>query len=74
VNKRYLMHIQTLFVVLPMTLIMAFVSIARNHGFDEGWGSKLLHSWTAMAPVAYITAFFIIPFTKKLAERVASRS
>ncbi|TXK36944.1 DUF2798 domain-containing protein [Pontibacter qinzhouensis] len=72
-NKKYLRHIQTLFVVLPMTLIMAFVGIARNYGFVEDWGYKLIHSWTAMVPVAYITAFFIIPFAKKLAERVAAR-
>lgn len=73
-NKKYLKHINTLFVVIPMTFIMAFVAIARNHGLIEGWSFKLFNSWIVMAPVAYVTAFFIIPLARKLTERVASRS
>jgi len=70
-NKRFIKHLNTLFVVLPMTLIMAFVAIFINYGFNEGWSYKLFSSWIVMAPVAYVTAFFIIPKAKILTERVA---
>ncbi|HSJ69798.1 MAG TPA: DUF2798 domain-containing protein [Anditalea sp.] len=73
-NKKYLKHINTLFVVIPMTFIMAFVAIAKNHGLTDGWSTKLFNSWVVMVPVAYITAFFIIPIAKKMAENVVSKS
>ena len=35
-NPKYLKYINTLFVVIPMTILMAFVGIARTYGFAEG--------------------------------------
>jgi len=72
-NKKYLKHINTLFIVTPMSLIMAVVGITRNYGFSDGWCLKLFNSWTVMLPVAYFAAFFIIPPAKKLAEKFASK-
>jgi hypothetical protein len=69
-NKKYFKYINTLFVVLPMTLIMAFVGLIRNYGFGEDWFFKFLNAWTIMLPVAYISAFLIIPRARKLAEKV----
>lgn len=71
-NKKYFKYINTLFIVFPMTLIMAVVGIARNFGFNEGWLTKALQAWTVMLPVAYIAAFFIIPIARKSAEKVMS--
>ncbi|MEJ6979693.1 DUF2798 domain-containing protein [Pedobacter sp. P351] len=65
--------IQTFFVVLPMTLIMAMVAIARNHGFENGWLLKVFHSWCVMSPVAYLAAFFIIPTAGKATVKVVSK-
>jgi hypothetical protein len=73
-NKKYFKYINTLFVVFPMTLIMAFVGIVRNYGFGEDWVWKLLKAWSVMLPVAYAAAFVIIPNARKLAEKTASRS
>lgn len=73
-DKKYLKFVNTLFVVFPMTLLMAFVGIVRNYGFQEGWISKMFNSWTIMMPVAYIAAFFLIPVAKKLAEKATSGS
>lgn len=53
-----------------MTLIMAFVGLMRNYGFGENWGMMFLKAWSVMLPVAYISAFIIIPKARKLAERV----
>jgi hypothetical protein len=69
-NKAYFKYINTLFVVLPMTLIMAFVGLMRNYGFGEDWELKFLKAWSVMFPVAYIAAFIIIPNARRLAEKV----
>jgi len=73
ISKKYFKYINTLFVVFPMTLIMAFVGLMRNYGFGEDWLLKFLKAWSVMLPVAYVAAFIIIPRARKLAERVASR-
>jgi len=69
-NKRYFKFINTFFVVIPMTLIMAFVGIVRTYGFGECWLLKMLQAWTVMMPVAYVAAFFIIPAARKLSEKM----
>ncbi len=71
-KKKYFKYIYTLFVVVPMTLIMAFVGLMRNYGLGEGWFMKFLNAWSVMLPVAYIAAFLIIPQARKLAEKVVS--
>jgi hypothetical protein len=71
-KKKYFKYIYTLFVVVPMTLIMAFVGLMRNYGLGEGWFMKFLNAWSVMLPVAYIAAFLIIPQARKLAEKVIS--
>lgn len=72
-NKKYFKYINTLFVVLPMTLIMAFVGLIRNYGFGEDWVSKFLKAWSVMLPVAYVAAFIIIPKARSLAEKVTTK-
>lgn len=71
-KKKYFKYINTLFVVVPMTLIMAFVGLIRNYGFGEDWFFKFLNAWSVMLPVAYLAAFLIIPRARKLAEKVTS--
>lgn len=73
-KKKYFKYINTLFVVIPMTLIMAFVGLMRNYGFGEDWFLKFLKAWSVMLPVAYLAAFIIIPNARKLAERTTSKS
>ncbi|MFM9841298.1 MAG: DUF2798 domain-containing protein [Cyclobacteriaceae bacterium] len=72
-DKKYFRYINTLFVVTPMTLIMAFVGILRNYGLGEGWFTKFLNAWSVMLPVAFVAAFIIIPNAKKLAERMTKK-
>lgn len=69
-HKKYFKYINTLFVVVPMTFIMAFVGTIRNYGFNEDWFFKFLKAWSVMLPVSYIAAFIIIPKARKMAERV----
>ncbi|MDQ1087136.1 MULTISPECIES: DUF2798 domain-containing protein [unclassified Siphonobacter] len=71
--KNYFKYINTLFVVIPMTLIMAFVGLMRNYGFGPDWGMKFLKAWSVMLPVAYGAAFLIIPNARKLAEKVTNK-
>lgn len=69
-SKKYLKHINTLFVVLPMSFIMAFISHTMNHGFKDGCHIHLFSAWFLLLPVAYVSAFLIIPPARKLAEKV----
>lgn len=73
-KKKYFKYINTLFVVIPMTLIMAFVGLMRNYGFGEDWFLKFLKAWSVMLPVAYLAAFIIIPNARKLAERTTAKA
>lgn len=73
-NQRYLKHINTLFVVLPMSFIMALVSHAKNQAFTQGWYKQLFTAWSLMLPIAYVSAFFIIPPAKKMAEKVCRKN
>jgi len=73
-KKKHFKYINTLFVVIPMTLIMAFVGLIRNYGFGEDWFLKFLKAWSVMLPVAYAAAFLIIPQARKFAERVTARN
>lgn len=50
-NRKYFKYINTLFVVIPMTLIMAFVGLMRNYcnyGFGEDWLFKFLKAWSVV--------------------------
>lgn len=71
-KKKHFKYINTLFVVIPMTLIMAFVGLMRNYGFSEDWFLKFLKAWSIMIPVAYVAAFIIIPNARKLSEKLTS--
>ncbi|QNN41580.1 DUF2798 domain-containing protein [Pedobacter roseus] len=73
-KKEHFRYINTLFVVIPMTLIMAFVGLMRNYGFGEDWVLKFLKAWSVMLPVAYFAAFIIIPNARKLAEKITSKT
>lgn len=57
-----------------MTLIMAFVGTLRNYGFAEDWLFKFLKAWSVMLPVAYFSAFIIIPRARKFAEKITAGS
>lgn len=69
-DKRYLKYINTFFVVVPMTLLMALVGTGRTYGFGEGWFFAMFRSWIVMMPVAYVAAFFIIPAARRLSDRI----
>ena len=73
-HKKYFKYINTLFVVVPMTLIIAFVGLIRNYGFNEGWFIKFLNAWSIMLPVSYMAAFIIIPRARKMAEKVVKQN
>ncbi|ALM47513.1 hypothetical protein AMR72_00545 [Flavobacterium psychrophilum] len=73
-HKKYFKYINTLFVVVPMTLIMAFVGLIRNYGFNECWFIKFLNAWSIMLPVSYVAAFIIIPRARKMAEKVIKQN
>ena len=72
-NTKYYKYVNTLFVVIPMTLIMAFVGLIRNYGFEDGWFFLFLKAWSVMLPVAYASAFVIIPRARKYAEQLIKK-
>ena len=72
-KKKYLKHINTLFVVLPMSFIMALISHTKSHGLTNGFHIQLFSAWFIMLPIAYVSAYLIIPPAKKLAEKVCHK-
>ena len=72
-NRKYYKYVNTLFVVLPMTLIMAFVALMRNYGLKEDWPYKFFHAWIVMFPTAYVLAFIIIPIAGRLTDKVMKK-
>jgi hypothetical protein len=73
-KKKHFKYINTLFIVFPMTLIMAFVGLVRNYGFEEDWFIKFIETWSVMLPIAYAAAFMIVPRAGKLTERIMVKS
>lgn len=72
-RQKYFKYLNTLFVVTPMTFIMALVGLYRTYGFGDGALFKFFSSWTSMIPVAYLAAFIIIPNARKLALRLTAK-
>lgn len=72
-KKKHFKFLNTLLVVIPMTLIMAFVGLMRNYGFGEDWFLKFVKAWSVMLPVSYLSAFIIIPNARKMAEKIAKK-
>ena len=73
-DRKYFKYMSTLLVVVPMTLIMAFVGLMRNYGLGHDWPSKFLNAWIAMLPIAYLAAFLIIPLALRLTEGLIKKS
>lgn len=68
IHKKYFRVVNTLLVVIPMTLIMAIVGTLRNYGAKPDWILKMLSAWIVMAPIAFVAAFIIIPNARKATE------
>lgn len=68
IHKKYFRVVNTLLVVIPMTLIMAIVGTLRNYGAKTDWILKMLSAWIVMAPIAFVAAFIIIPNARKATE------
>lgn len=67
-KKQHIKFLSLLFIVFPMSIIMALVGVFRNFGFTEEWYILFFKSWTIMFPVAYCSAFLFSPMAKKLTE------
>ncbi|MBL0744791.1 DUF2798 domain-containing protein [Chryseolinea lacunae] len=70
---RFRRFINVALIIGPMTLIMAFVGVIRNHGFQSGWVVKSVMTWFVMFPIAYTCALFIIPVANRLTGRIKFR-
>ncbi|MEJ5961852.1 DUF2798 domain-containing protein [Pedobacter immunditicola] len=67
----YFKYINTFFVVAPMTLLMAFIAMVLNNGYiHEDWVRRFFSSWLIMFPIAYLSALMIIPFARKVTNRL----
>jgi hypothetical protein len=62
--------INTALIIGPMTLIMAFVGVFRNYGLSGEWYLNVIFTWLTMFPIAYVSAFFIIPMGNRLTARI----
>ncbi|WP_262711244.1 DUF2798 domain-containing protein [Aquimarina algicola] len=67
---KYYTYVNTLFIVLPMTIIMALVGLWLNDGFVEHWIYGFLKSWIIMVPIAYFSVLIILPLAKKITDKI----
>lgn len=72
-KKKHIKFLSLLFIVFPMSIIMALVGVLRNFGFTENWYILLFKSWIIMFPVAYCTALIFAPIAKKLTENCENK-
>lgn len=64
-------YVNTLFVVIAMTLVMAICTLILNNGYEkEAWIITFFKSWFIMLPIAYIFALIIIPLANKLTHYI----
>ena len=70
INSRYRKYINTVLILGPMTMIMAFIGVMRNYGLHEGWVLKIIMTWLTMFPIAFICGLIIIPVANKLTGRI----
>ena len=67
-KKKHIKFLSLLFIVFPMSIVMALVGVFRNFGFTENWYLLFLKSWTIMFPVEYCSALLFSPLVKELTE------
>lgn len=70
INRKYRKYINTIFILGPMTMIMAFVGVMRNYGLHDGCVIKIFKTWITMFPVAFVCGLFIIPMGNKLTGKI----
>ena len=71
INRKYRKYINTIFILGPMTLIMAFVGVVRNFGLHEGSFVKIISNWLTMFPIAFVCGLIIIPAGNKLTNKIS---
>ncbi|HSZ85296.1 MAG TPA: DUF2798 domain-containing protein [Puia sp.] len=67
---RFRKYINTILILGPMTLIMAFVGVTRNYGIHEDYFLKILATWLTMFPIAFVCGLIIIPIANKLTNKI----
>jgi hypothetical protein len=67
---RFRKYINTAFILVPMTLIMAFIAVMRNYGLHEGCVTKIIITWLTMFPVAFVCGLIIIPVAKRITNKI----
>lgn len=70
VKNKFRKYVHTAFTIIPMTLLMAFAGIAKNHGFHGDWVAQYLKTWLFMFPIAYCAALVIFPLANRLTRKL----
>lgn len=65
-KKTHIKFLSIMFIVTPMSLVMALVGVFRIYGLCDDWYVKFFKSWSIMFPVAYLSAFLFSPIAKIL--------
>ena len=72
-DKRFRRYIQTLLLVLPMTLIVCVVNTLVARGIDSVLTMATLQKWGISIVVAYPSALVILPFVIKLTDKMTKK-
>ena len=72
--NKHIKFLQPFIVAFLMTLIMSFVGIYVNNGFDKYFLRYWFKSFLFMLPIAYLAGLFIIPFSIALLNKFFNKN
>ena len=67
-KQKHIKFLSILFIVFPMSIVMALVGVLRIYGLTANWYLLFLKSWCIMFPVAYCSALLFAPLAQKLTK------
>lgn len=71
-DRRYRI-ISTLFVVLPTTFIMSFLSSITKEVLTKNWINELFKSWLISIPVVYACVIVLLPLANRITSKLLDR-
>ncbi|NGM64145.1 DUF2798 domain-containing protein [Sphingobacterium sp. SGR-19] len=71
-DRRYRI-ISTLFVVLPTTFLMSFLSSITKEVLTKNWINELFKSWLISIPVVYACVIVLLPLANRITSKLLDR-
>lgn len=67
-NPNVFRYLNTLLIVIPMTLFTSTASLLLHGNFGQAWLRRFLYGWLTLIPIAYVAAVLIIPIATQVSQ------